>query len=391
MSDANRPQNMFCHVAVHLEHYILVFSGLYDEYPNYTPVSRNMIWMYNLYTEQWSKHMIPDSELCPPNTLRACAVSIKGYVLLFGGYNCKQSTFSNELWKLSKSSEGLFTWCKVVTENRKEPSPRCKHSGWTYAEKLWIFAGYGPLADEYLNDNGEFLPFLNSIHNAHCNNQLFCFNPSCKEWANPKCAGSIPSPRIAHASTIMGNTVWLYGGWNSAIMFDELYELSMPTLVWTHVQTGNTKPQVRFACSLNVITQDQLLLHGGLGSDDNILSDTWILDLPSQAWKAYKSGDYPRYWHTGSTGKNSNCTIIGGTKFPVDNNDDYPVKFHIMLGPRSLQQLAMQTVYRYPNSLPIERLPKKLITLLGIQSSNEQNTGEALSTTNFQQLSMDWI
>ena len=126
--------------------------------------------------------MIPESELCPPDTACASAVSIKEYMLLFGGYNFEQRDLSNELWKLSKSSEGLFTWCKIITENTKEPSPRIFHSGWTYSEKLWIFAGYGPPAGDYLNDNGKF---------THCNNQLFCFNPSSKKWAN-RALGQFP-------------------------------------------------------------------------------------------------------------------------------------------------------------------------------------------------------
>ena len=362
MADANHPQQIRYHVVVRLEHYILVFSGRYGKYANSTAVPRNMIWMYNLYTEQWSKQMIPESELCPPNTACASAVSIKEYVLLFGGYIFEQGDFCNELWKLSKSSEGLFTWCKVIPENTKEPSPRCEHSGWTHAQKLWIFAGKGPPAGDDLNDNGKFLLLRN---NTHCNNQLFCFNPFSEEWTNPKCCGSIPSPRLSHASTIIGNTVWLYGGWGSnGIPLDELYELN----IWTHVQTGNPKPQGRSACSLNVITQDQLLLHGGATPNKKTLSDTWILDLPSRTWKQYKSGDYPRHWHIGSTGLNNNCIIIGGSQFPVDSNDNLQAMFHIMLGPRSLQQLAVQTIYRHRNSLPIECLPKKLITLLGISS-----------------------
>ena len=368
MSDANLPQQIRYHVVVRLEHYILVFSGKYGNYANSTAVPRNMIWMFNLYTEHWSKQMIPESELCPPNTAFACAVSIKEYVLLFGGYTLEQKDYSNELWKLSKSSEGLFTWCKVITASTKEPSPRCMHSGWTYSDKLWIFAGYGPRAGNYLNDNGKFLLVRNNIH---CNNQLFCFNPFSKKRTNIKCFGSIPSPRKSHVSTIIGNTVWLYGGFgsNDSIPLDELYELNMSTLIWTHVQTGNPKPQVPSACSLNVITQDQLLLHGGVTvtPDKKTLSDTWILDFPSRTWKQYIPGDYPRHWHTGSTGINSNCIIIGG--LPEDSNDNFQVIFHIMMGPRNLKQMAMQTIYRHHNSLPIECLPTKLIILLGISSN----------------------
>ena len=374
MSDANSPQRIFHHVAVSLGEFILVFGGSCGNYEKYTPVSHHIIWMYNQYTEQWRKYIIPESKLCPPNSAGSCAVTIKEDVFFFGGYNSSQSTYSNELWKLRKSTEGSFTWSEVTTEKMNVPSPRYRHSGWTFSGKLWIFGGSGTSLDGYLNDNGSFLQHHNYISRG-CNNQLLSFNPSSEEWVNLECSGSIPSPRGFHASTIIGDKVWLYGGYNDTLVFDELYELSMPSLIWAHVQTDKTKPQERFSCSLNAITHDKLLLYGG-GTVYKTLSDSWILDLPSKTWKQYKPGDYHRRAHTGSTGINSNSLIIGGRIFPVDHScDDHPTTFCIRLEPRSLQQLAMQTIYKHRNLVSCECLPKKLITLLGM-SSNEENTGE---------------
>ena len=376
MSDANGPRRIFGHVAVPLGEYILVFSGRigHPNSVNYKPVSPNIIWIFNLYTEQWCKHMIPESKSCPPDTAYSCAVAIKEDVFVFGGYNFSLSTWSTELWKLSKSSKGSFTWSTVITYmyNIKVPSPRCSHSGWTYSGKLWIFAGFGPSLAGYLNDYGEFLQFLNDVG---YNNQLLSFNPSSKEWATLQCSGSIPLPRASHASTTIWNKVWLYGGYNSPIVFDELYELNMSSLIWTHVQTGKIKPQGRDLCSLNAITHHQLLLHGG-AAGNKTPGDTWILDLSSKTWKQYISvHGYPRQHHTGSIGINSNSIIIGGCKLSVDSCDDHPTTFCIMLEPRSLQQLAMQTIYKHCNLISCECLPKKLIKLLGM-ASNEKNTEE---------------
>ena len=285
MSYTKGPHKYFGHVAVRLGDGILVLGGRFhhNNNGNHTLVSHHMIWMYNLCTEQWSKHMIPESEICPSDTADACAVAIKDHVFLFGGYCLSRDTGSNEIWKLSKSSEGLFSWRKVITENMKVPSPRACHSGWTYSEKLYIFGGLGLSTDEYLNDHDEFVQHPDI--NIGYNNQLLCFNPSGKEWVNLNHSGSIPSPRAGHASTIVRDSVWLYGGRCPSIKFDELYELSMCSLHWTQVQTGRTKPQGRILCSLNTISTDQLLLHGGNGSDERALSDTWILDLPSLSWK----------------------------------------------------------------------------------------------------------
>ena len=305
---------------------------------------------------------------------------------MFGGYNMSQGTYINELWQLNKSTERAFTWSKVTTENIEAPSPRCLHSGWTYLGKLWIFGGFGPSLDGYLSDNGDFLQLFTL--NKGYNNQLLSFNPSSKEWVSLKSSGSIPSPRESHASTTIGDKVWLYGGYDISIVFDELYKLNMSSLVWTQVQTGKTKPQGRYSCSLSAITHHRLLLHGGSGVDHEPLRDTWILDLSSKTWKQCKPGDYPRCshtestginsnsiiiggGHTGSTGINSNSIIIGGSICPVDScDDDHQTTFCIMLEPKSLQQLAMQTIYKHRNLLSCESLPMKLIKLLGM-SSNE--------------------
>ena len=304
--------------------------------------------------------MIPESELSPSNIACACAVTIKDYVLLFGGFNLSNNTYSNELWKLSRSSKGLFTCSKVITENMTLPSPRCLHSGWTYSETLWIFGGCGPFSDGYLNDDGDFLQQSYLFYN----NQLLNFSPSCMEWINLKCSGLIPLPLAAHASTIIRNRVFLFGGYNNVAFLDELHELNMSSLTWTQVQTDNTKPQGRLSCSLNALSPDQLLLHGcvGLPGLDQTLSDTWIMDLPSQTWIQYKVGHCRREWHTGITGINSNSIIIGGDLSYVDCYGDCKTTFHIMLGPRSLQKLAMQTLHKHFRPLPMDRLPRKLIT-----------------------------
>ena len=94
----------------------------------------------------------------------------------------------------------------------------------------------------------------------------------------------------------------------------------------------------------------------------------------------YRAGDYAGDNHSGSTGINSTSIIIGGHIFPVDFYNDSQTAFHIMLEPRSLQQLAMQTICTHHSSLPWNCLPKKLSKLLGI------STGEAIKK--FQQLSI---
>ena len=113
-------------MAVRLAHNILVFGGKVQTKQNCTRNSNRKIWMYNLYTEQWKKHMIPDRKIAPPALSYACAVAIEQDVFMFGGRIVfgllHQKT--NKVWKLTRTSEGSFVWSNVtVKNNTKVPTP----------------------------------------------------------------------------------------------------------------------------------------------------------------------------------------------------------------------------------------------------------------------------
>ena len=147
----------------------------------------------------------------------------------------------------------------------------------------------------------------------------------------------------------------------------------MASLVWTQIQTGYTKPPGRYLCSLTAISDSKLLIHGGSDGTHNGVNDTWILDIPSQTWRQYTSGqDYPREWHSGLAGINDSVMIIRGI-IQLEHCKTYGTTFHIMLEPRTLQQLAMQTIYAHRRSIPWKHLPPKLIARFGF-SENEEDT-----------------
>ena len=62
--------------------------------------------------------------------------------------------------------------------------------------------------------------------------------------------------------------------------------------------------------------------------------------------------------------------ITGGGKDPQESQDDYTTTFHVMLAPKSLQQLAIQNVFKHKNVLPWKCLPQKLKTYLGLTESD---------------------
>ena len=290
-------------------------------------------------------------EIDAPNAVtRACAAAIGADIYMFGGttsFSINNST--NELWKLT--IQECLNWSKIEPQDVKLPCPRYGHSGWEYAQCLWVFGGAGRFSTEYLSDHGD-ISLLGT-------NQLLCYDSSTQKWTNPQCFGSVPYPRMYHSTTVIKDKVWLFGG-RPSVSHSDLFELDMRSCTWTEIRTGQTKPGERYCSTLTAVSDRQLVLHAGISSSTT-LNDTWILDLQTQAWTQYTSHhDHTRYTHTGTLGINKVIIITGGFNY----DKTYTPTFHVMLEPKSLQQLAMKIIYNQQDVLPWKCLPSKLITQL---------------------------
>ena len=273
-------------------------------------------------------------------------------------------------------THGCFHWSEI--DNRKGlklPSPRYKHRGWEYNGHLWIFGGYGSPLDIYLNEYGNFA--VNTIYDDQgTNNQLLCYDPSTQQWTNPECSGSVPFPQFNHASSIIQNKVWLFGGDDEDCMnLDDLFQFAMSSymdiyfiwtqiicLIWTQIESGQVKPNC-MKYSLTAISETELISVNvfWVGSSN---SDVWIMDLTSQTWKQYTSPrDHRRFHNAAVSGVNWSVIVTGGDG---STGGTYTHTYHVMLEPKSLQQLAMKTVFKQRSVLPWKCLPTKLIAKLGL-------------------------
>ena len=97
------------HCAVYLDNCIIIFGG---KVTSSLSVSTRVIWSYNLYTEEWGKYVIQETEDVPESLFNAIAVAIIGTIYTFGGFNTKYST-RNKLWTLRRTKRGHFTWSYI--------------------------------------------------------------------------------------------------------------------------------------------------------------------------------------------------------------------------------------------------------------------------------------
>ena len=355
------------HVVVNVGHCILAFGGSMNEAcETENLLSNHVIWAYNLYTEKWKKFQISQNKTAPPEIYQPCAVAIGANVYMFGGTisattDDDEDTETNEMWELSKTTQGSFMWREIEFRSDSEvPSPRSGHTGWSYDGNLWIFGGMGPDPISYLNVYGNFVFGILE----YFNNQLLRFSPSMQQWSCVGTSGSVPAPRSAHAAAMHEDTTWVYGGCgNDLDTLNDLYELNLRSLTWTKIDTPQPKPNGLTNSSLNVTANLQLIVHGGteciLVSASSACRDTWILDLPSLSWRRHSIQGYRRCCHTGSLGINNNVIVIGG-KGSLGNIRGVST-FKIMLESKSLQQLAMQVIHKHHHVLSLESLPKTIL------------------------------
>ena len=395
MSDEFTLERRHSHCAVSLDNFIIVIGG----WCRHGVSSTRVIWIYNMYTEEWKREWkyslsLPDLISSTPEAFSgAVAAAIDKTIYTFGGRSAT-GKLSNALWKLSKTKGGCFTWSFNKPQyKKKSPSPRIWHTGWGYAGKLWIFGGFGNLPEGYLIDNGDF-EGSDSIISLR-NNQLLCFDPNIETWTNPQCFGSIPTPRAFHASAIINDKVWLFGGKNKdGDHLGDMFELRMSSLTWSQIQTAEFHPKARAKCTLTAAADDKLVLHGGWTKDKPwaplTSGDTWIMDLTSYSLRQFTSRkDHAREWHTGSTGLNHSIIIIGGHRNHLDIHGAYSIIFNVMLRPKSLQHVAMQAIHKHQDELPLNYLPWKLLSLLDV-SVKDQNVGSESDHVNKYIMSSRW-
>ena len=338
------------HRAVRVKDHVIVFNC------PLTNSKERVIWSCNLFTEQCKKYEIPDKECAPLPIDGASAVAIEADVYMFGGLGC------NSLWRLTISENNEFTWFELQNKRDCEvPSPREYHSAWEYERNMWIFGGIGydiafPVAN-FLNEHGDFIEDLN--------NQLLCYDPCHEMWTNPQCSGAVPSPRICHATAILGDKVWLYGGrGHLGQTLADFHVMNMESYVWVEIEAKSPNPGPRLQTSLTAATGNQIVLHGG-GEDFRLFKDTWIFEVDKRTWRTYKrETDHPRYRHTGIRGLGSSVVIIGGRGRLMGSVEEHKSIFHVVLETKSLQHLAMQSIYQHRDMIPWQSLPNKLIEQL---------------------------
>ena len=207
---------------------------------------------------------------------------------LFGGMSQMKDTTSDdpdeitaqaspELYRLQLVSGEGMEWERINTPGTARPLSRWKHTATLFENtQILVFGGYHT-TEHRLNDVWVFDAVAycwtqpNSDHNQDSNTASQLSN---EKWAN------VPPPRGGHSATLIGENVYIFGGYGglgySRRDLDDLYALNVFTWVWSKVAAKGTFPEKR--SGHNGTTVDKKMYVFGGSSSSGQFNDLHVLD-----------------------------------------------------------------------------------------------------------------
>lgn len=186
-----------------------------------------------------------------------------------------------------------FIKCKSYNIGRKE------HTTAVYKNMVYCFGGYGAEGSNptsYLND-------------------LIYYDMFNDIWVPITPAGpNIPSPRMAHTTDVIGNYLYLFGGYNGNFLND-LWRYDFANNSWIMLTpTGDIPPARSEHFSF---VKDNKLYIGGGRKVHQIYSDLWEYNPSSNSWnQIYDNCPIPIASATAHVYNNVLCIMFGITSTP---------------------------------------------------------------------------
>ncbi|KFP41755.1 Host cell factor 2, partial [Chlamydotis macqueenii] len=179
-------------------------------------------------------------------------------ILVFGGM-VEYGRYSNDLYELQASR---WLWKKVKPQapsTGSPPCPRLGHSFSLYGNKCYLFGG---LANESEDSNNNVPRYLNDFYELELQH-----GSGVVGWSIPVTKGVLPSPRESHTAIVycrkdLGSPkMYIFGGM-CGCRLNDLWELDIETMTWSRPETKGTVPLPRSLHTANVIG-NKMYVFGG--------------------------------------------------------------------------------------------------------------------------------
>ncbi|XP_026550786.1 host cell factor 2 isoform X2 [Notechis scutatus] len=268
------PRSRHGHRAVAIRELVIIFGGgnegIADE-----------LHVYNTATNQWFLPAVRGD--IPPGCAAHGFVCDGTRILVFGGM-VEYGRYSNDLYELQASR---WLWKKMRPQPPSAglaPCPRLGHSFCLYGNKCYLFGG---LANESEDSNNNIPRYLNDFYELELQHGSGVIG-----WSIPLTRGVLPSPRESHTAVIyckkdLGNPKMFMFGGMSGCRLNDLWELDIETMTWSKPETKGTVPLPRSLHTASVIGNKMYIFGGWIpqSTDES---------LPAQdgEWKCTGSFSY---------------------------------------------------------------------------------------------------
>jgi dynein heavy chain, axonemal len=235
----------------------------------------------------WSKLDNPGRS--PEPRSHHSAIVFGNKIILFGGFRSSSIRY-NDVWILDTATDEWSQPVVGVTETKSDgevvfkriwpdvPAPRGAHTGTLVGSLMYIFGGYGGAG-----------------YARRDFNDVSTLDLETWEWRPLECGGEVPEPRSGHQTVAVNELVYVIGGWNSIVQFDNMYILDTTTNVWTKPVQQNSfgPPRWNFsAVSVFAVPYWKIFVFGGNSGDLNdggnpqgqYLNDMTVLETGTLTW-----------------------------------------------------------------------------------------------------------
>ncbi|XP_072529052.1 host cell factor 2 [Salminus brasiliensis] len=262
--------------------------------------------VYNTVSKQWFLPAVRGD--IPPGCAAHGFVCEGTRILVFGGM-VEFGKYTNSLYELQASR---WLWKKLKPRsprNASPPCPRLGHSFTLHGNKCYLFGG---LANDSEDPNGNVPRYLDDFYELELQTQS-----GVKGWNVPETRGRAPSPRESHTCVAYGGKgssspkLYIFGGMCGTRLAD-LWQLDLETMTWSLPQATGPCPLPRSLHSSNVIGNQMYVFGGWVPAEEtedetNASGVEWMctntlsmLNLDTMAWRYLNPESQQQQRHSGT-------------------------------------------------------------------------------------------
>ncbi|TDG96890.1 hypothetical protein EPR50_G00233160 [Perca flavescens] len=275
------PRSRHGHRAVAIRELIVVFGGGNEG------IAEDL-HVYNTVSRQWFLPAVRGD--IPPGCASHGFVCEGTRILVFGGM-VEFGKYTNSLYELQASR---WLWKKLkprAPRNGLPPCPRIGHSFTLVGNKCYLFGG---LANDSEDPNGNIPRYMCDFYELELQS-----SSGARGWSIPETKGGGPSARESHTSVAYSGLgspkLYIFGGMQGCRL-DDLWQLDLDTMVWSTPETRGFTPLSRSLHSASVIGNKMYVFGGWIpvpeSDEHNALGTEWIcsdsltvLNLDTMSWQ----------------------------------------------------------------------------------------------------------